>query len=170
MNYLKIDPYSISNGSGVRVALFVSGCRRHCKGCFQPETWSFEAGERFTTETLEEIIRLLDKPFIRGLTVLGGEPMEPENQGSVLLLVSFVKARLPQKDIWLYSGYELEEMPQTEFTQSILETIDVLVDGPFIEEQSDPSLVFKGSRNQKIRILTPSYTTDDILDTWEELV
>lgn len=168
MNYLKIDPYSISNGSGVRVAVFVSGCRRHCKGCFQPETWDFKAGERFTTRTLEEIIQAIDKPFIQGLTVLGGEPMEPENQGSVLLLVSFVKARLPQKDIWLYSGYGLDEMPQTQFTRPILEAIDVLVDGPFIEEQHDPSLVFKGSKNQKIRVLNSLYTKDDILDTWEE--
>lgn len=168
MNYLKIDPYSISNGSGVRVAVFVSGCRRHCKGCFQPEGWDFKAGERFTTRTLEEIIQAIDKPFIQGLTVLGGEPMEPENQGSVLLLVSFVKARLPQKDIWLYSGYGLDEMPQTQFTRPILEAIDVLVDGPFIEEQHDPSLVFKGSKNQKIRVLNSLYTKDDILDTWEE--
>lgn len=167
MNYLKIDPTSISNGPGVRVALFVSGCRRHCKGCFQPETWDFKAGQLFTTLALEEIISLVRKPFIQGLTILGGEPMEPENQGLILLLVSCMKACLPQKDIWLYSGYELEEMPKTQFTEHILKHIDVLVDGPYIEEESDPSLVFKGSKNQRIRVLNPSYKTDD-LDIWRE--
>ncbi len=157
MFYGNIKKIDIADGLGVRVSLFVSGCRNHCKGCFQPETWNFNYGREFTRETVNEVLDAMGQPFIRGLTVLGGEPFEEENQACVLDLLSRVKAAFPQKDIWLYTGYVLDKdlLPpdgskHTEYTLPILKLVDVLVDGPFILEKKDLSLEFRGSSNQRI--------------------
>lgn len=151
MHYGTIKTYDIANGPGCRVSLFVSGCRNHCKGCFQPETWDFEYGQPFTNKAALEIIDALAKPGIQGLSILGGEPLEPENQKDVYYMMHLVKFYKGSMDIWLYTGYIYDNnIPKTAFTQYILETVDILVDGPFIKSQKDISLQFRGSRNQRI--------------------
>ena len=146
MNYGTVKTVDVANGSGVRVSLFVSGCRNRCPGCFQPETWDFGFGKPFTKETEDRIIEALRPPWIQGLSILGGDPMEPENQKALLPLLKRVRAELPKKDIWLYTGYLLESVS----TSPMLEYLDVIVDGPFIEDEKDISLAFRGSRNQRI--------------------
>lgn len=146
MNYCGIHKTDIANGLGVRVSLFVSGCRNHCPGCFQPETWDFDYGEPFTRETEKEIMKALRPSWIQGLSILGGEPMEPENQKALLPFLKRVRRELPDKDIWLYTGYRLEEIEQS----PLLHYVDVLVDGPFVEAEKDAGLSFRGSRNQRI--------------------
>ena len=146
MNYGGIIKNDIANGPGVRVSLFVSGCRNHCPGCFQPETWDFDYGEPFTDDTEEELIRALRPSWIQGLSILGGDPMEPENQAALLPFLQRVRAELPGKDVWLYTGYRIEEIQQS----PLLPLVDVIVDGPFIESEKDISLAFRGSRNQRI--------------------
>lgn len=160
MYYGNIKKYDIANGPGVRVSLFVSGCRHHCKGCFNSETWNFNYGELFTQETVQEILKALTPSYISGLTVLGGEPFEPENQPEVAKLLRKVREELPSKNIWCYTGYlyDVDLKPggrvYTPVTDEMLSYIDVLVDGEFIEEQKDVSLQFRGSRNQRIIHLT----------------
>lgn len=146
MHYGKINPCDIANGLGVRVSLFVSGCRRHCPGCFQPETWAFDYGQPYTQATEDEIIRLLRPSYIDGLSILGGEPFELENQLELVRLVARVRRELPGKDFWCYTGYKIEELLQS----PLLPLVDVLVDGPFVEAEKDISLAFRGSRNQRI--------------------
>ena len=146
MKYGLIKPVDIADGPGVRVSLFVSGCRNHCKGCFQPETWDFNYGEEFTTRTLEELLRALHPDHIKGLTILGGDPMEPENQPTVLAICEFVKSQYPDKTIWLYTGYTFEEVMDS----PIMRYLDVVVDGRFVEVLKDLSLRFRGSSNQRI--------------------
>lgn len=146
MHYGAIKKTDIANGLGVRVSLFVSGCRNHCKGCFQPQTWDFEYGKPFTKETEDEILEALRPDWIQGFSILGGEPMEPENQKVLLPLLQRVRSERSDKDIWLYSGYVYEEIKDSE----LLHYVDILVDGPFVEEMKDPSLTFRGSRNQRI--------------------
>ena len=146
MYYSVIKKCDIANGPGVRVSLFVSGCRNHCKGCFQPETWDFNFGQPFTRETENEIIEALRPAWIQGLTVLGGDPMEPENKEGLLTFLKRLRMELPDKDIWLYTGYLWEDVSN----EPILNFVDVLVDGPFIEEEKDAGLAFRGSRNQRI--------------------
>jgi anaerobic ribonucleoside-triphosphate reductase activating protein len=146
MNYGRIKKTDIANGPGVRVSLFVSGCRNHCHGCFNPETWDFDYGEPFTQKTEKEIIEALCPSWIQGLSVLGGDPMELENQEALLPFLRRVKEELPEKDVWLYTGYSFESVSGS----PLLSYVDVVVDGPFIEEQIDLSLVFRGSRNQRI--------------------
>lgn len=159
MYYGNIKSYDIADGPGVRVSLFVSGCRHHCKGCFNAETWDFAYGQPYTKETEDEIIDMLADDYIQGLTVLGGEPFEPENQPEVARLLRRVKETYPEKDIWCYSGYLYDADMQkggsvyTEVTEEMLSYIDVLVDGEFVEEQKDITLLFKGSRNQRLIIL-----------------
>ena len=157
MNYGAIKKIDIANGDGVRVSLFVSGCKNHCKGCFQSETWDFNYGKKFDEDALQEILDALSKPFIQGLTILGGEPFEVENQPCVRALLERVKSAFPQKDVWYYTGYILETdllaengCRHTEHTEAILHMVDFLVDGPFILEQKDLSLKFRGSKNQRI--------------------
>ena len=146
MNYGRIKKNDIANGPGVRVSLFVSGCRNHCTGCFNPETWDFGYGELFTRKTEKEIIKALRPSWIQGLSILGGDPMEPENQRALLPLLKRIRVMLPDKDIWLYTGYCYENIRNAE----ILKWIDVLVDGSFIEAEKDITLTFRGSRNQRI--------------------
>lgn len=146
MNYATIKKTDIANGIGVRVSLFVSGCRNRCKGCFQPETWDFKYGRPFTAETENEIMEALRPYWIQGLSILGGEPMEPENQAALLPFLGKVREKLPDKDIWLYTGYLYESIADS----PLLRYIDVLVDGPFVEAEKDAGLAFRGSRNQRI--------------------
>ena len=157
MNYSKIDPMSIVDGDGCRVTLFVSGCRNHCKGCFNPETWNFDFGQPYTEITENEIIEACKKPYIAGLTILGGEPMEQENQADVYKLINRFKREYPGKNIWLFTGYiyekdllEGQRKNINGLTTSILEMVDILVDGPFILEQRDLNLRFRGSTNQRL--------------------
>ena len=146
MHYATIKNCDIANGPGVRVSLFVSGCTHHCKGCFNAEAWDFAYGEPFAKANEDEIIAALRPSWIQGLSILGGDPMEPENQKALLPLLEQVRAELPDKDIWLYTGYLLEDVKES----PLLPLIDVLVDGPFIEAEKDISLAFRGSRNQRI--------------------
>lgn len=156
MNYAAIKNCDIANGLGIRVSLFVSGCTHHCKGCFNAQTWSFDFGQPFTKEVEDNIIEQLKKPHIKGLTLLGGEPMEKQNQFGLISLLRRVKNELPNKDIWCYSGYRIEELcdknhrSHTQITDEILSLIDVLVDGEFIEEKKNLKLKFRGSTNQRI--------------------
>ena len=156
MNYGNIKKYDIADGPGVRVSLFVSGCRHHCKGCFNAETWDFNYGHPYTEDTEAEILEALKPDYIQGLTLLGGEPFEPENQVELVKLLRKVRGIYPKKDIWSYTGFiydrDLQEGGRafTEVTEEMLSYIDVLVDGPFIEAERDLTLVFRGSRNQRI--------------------
>lgn len=156
MNYLSIKKTDIANGDGVRVSLFVSGCTHHCKGCFNPETWSFQAGEPFTEAVEEEVLLALSPSHIKGLTLLGGEPMEPDNQRALLSFVRKVKKQCPDKDIWCYTGYTLEKdlwqegSARCEATDELLSYIDILVDGEFVLEKKDIRLKFRGSSNQRV--------------------
>ena len=157
MYYGNIKKTDIADGDGVRVSLFVSGCRNCCKGCFQPETWDFKYGTEFTQETENQILEFLRPSYISGLTVLGGEPFEEENQRVLAPFLRKVKETYPSKTIWCYTGYVLEKdlLPEDgrkhcEATGEMLKYIDILVDGPFIEEQKNISLKFRGSENQRI--------------------
>ena len=146
MHYAAIKKTDVANGLGVRVSLFVSGCRRHCEGCFNPEAWDFEYGRLFTQATEDEILTALAPSWIQGLSILGGEPMELENKIVLTPFLHRVRTTLPDKDIWLYTGYTIEEIED----EDILYYVDVLVDGPFVQEQRDAGLSFRGSRNQRI--------------------
>lgn len=157
MNYSKIDTMSIVDGDGCRVTLFVSGCRNHCKGCFNMDTWDFEYGNPFTEIEMNEVIEACKKSYIAGLTILGGEPFEPENQQDLLPLITRFSRELPGKNLWMYTGYVLERdlLPGQRknvpvVTDRILDAVDTLVDGPFILEQRDLGLKFRGSRNQRL--------------------
>ncbi len=156
MHYGALKNCDIANGIGVRISLFVSGCTNHCEHCFQPETWDFEYGQPFTGETEMEILKLLEPAYIDGLTVLGGEPFEPQNQRALLPFLQRVKKQFPQKTIWIYSGFTLEELttpgshPNCEVTGQMLALADVLVDGRYVEELKDISLLFRGSSNQRL--------------------
>lgn len=156
MYYGAIKKCDIANGPGVRVSLFVSGCTHHCKGCFNEETWSFSYGQPFTQATEEQIFEWLTPSYIAGLSVLGGEPLEYVNQEKLLPFLEKVKKIFPRKTIWCYTGYEFEKdicarmIPKWKYTEKLMEQIDFLVDGPFIEEKKDLSLRFRGSSNQRI--------------------
>ncbi len=156
MHYGQIFKADTANGVGMRVSLFVSGCTNHCEGCFQPETWDFNYGLPYTKETEDLIVNEVAKPFYEGLTVLGGEPMEPENQEEVMKLVKRVRKEAPEKTIWIYSGFTYEKdlykgcRKYTEFTDGILDNIDIMVDGKFVLAQKNITLNFRGSENQRI--------------------
>jgi len=156
MFYGAIKNFDVANGLGVRVSLFVSGCRNCCKGCFQPQTWNFNYGTEFTLETQNKIIEALKPSHITGFSLLGGEPFEEENQKELAPFLEKLKEIYPQKDIWCWTGYILEKdllkgcRKNTEYTARMLKCIDTLVDGPFIEEQRNLMLEFRGSENQRI--------------------
>ena len=155
MYYGAIKKCDIANGEGVRVSLFVSGCRNRCKGCFQPETWDFTYGKPFDGVARDEVLTAMANPSVRGLTVLGGEPMEPENQRDLLPFLREVKKKYPDKTIWLYTGNLYEDLVgdhpnHTSDTAEILSLVTILVDGRYIEEQKSLGLRFRGSRNQRI--------------------
>ena len=172
MNFAAIKPSDIADGPGVRVSLFVSGCTNHCENCFQPETWDFGYGEPFTSETEERILNLLDRSYIKGMTILGGEPFEPSNQRALLPFVRRVRERYPDKTIWMYSGFTYEEMtregthPHCEATLPLLDLIDVLVDGRFVEKLKNLSLRFRGSSNQRLIDMKKTLADGEIV-LWE---
>ncbi len=156
MNYATIKNCDIANGPGVRISLFVSGCTHRCKGCFNEVAWDFDYGQPFTQETIEEILNMLAPPHIAGITLLGGEPFEPQNQPALLDLLRQIKAKMPEKSIWAFSGYLFEKdilagrLGPKEITQEFVSYLDVLVDGPFILEKKDLMLRFRGSSNQRL--------------------
>ena len=156
MYYSVIKNCDIANGEGVRVSVFVSGCRNHCKDCFQPETWNFHYGKPFTKDTINEILSLLKPDYIKGLTILGGEPFEPENQSSILELVKMVKTTYPTKDIWCFTGFTLDKeiwgisRASGDKANEILNYLDILVDGRFEVDKKNLNLKFRGSSNQRI--------------------
>ncbi len=156
MYYGAIKKTDIANGAGVRVSLFVSGCTHHCKGCFQPETWDFQYGSPYTKMAEQEILDALGHDYIKGLTLLGGEPFEPENQRVLVKLLYQVRGQFPHKDIWCYTGYTYEadllkdSRARCEVTDEMLSMIDVLVDGEYREAQKNISLHFRGSENQRL--------------------
>ena len=146
MNYAKIKPVDVANGEGVRVSVFFSGCPHHCKGCFNAELWNYDAGEAFTFETINKIITATSPTYITGLSLLGGEPLDPKNIQRVMELCNIFKRYYPNKTIWCYTGYTWEDIKHL----FILKYIDVLVDGQFVEDLKDPRLRFRGSSNQRI--------------------
>ena len=150
MYYSEIKKTDIANGEGVRVSLFVSGCRNCWTGCFNQETWDFCYGQEFTPATEDELLYALEPAFINGLTILGGEPFEPENQQVLAPFLQRVKQKFPQKTIWCYTGYRYEELLRHPQQAHLLRYIDVLVDGPFVQALRDESLLFRGSSNQRL--------------------
>lgn len=180
MNYIKLVPQSTSNGPGIRVVLFVAGCRNQCPGCQNPDTWCFTAGKVFTPEVELEILHLLSKPWISGLTLCGGEPMEQENQKGLINLLAAVKRAFPEKSIWCYTGYEWEDLSPggrryIGITHKILEYIDVLITGRYQKDARDitNNNLYRGSKNQRVidvkksiaangvRVLLPNIPNND---------
>lgn len=158
MNYATIKWTDIANGEGVRISLFVSGCTHHCKNCFNEVAWDFNYGTPFTAEVAEKILTALNSPFISGLSLLGGEPLEPQNQEALYPFVLEVKKRYPKKNVWCYTGFLLdeksgrlvEENKNVGITKDLISLFDVLVDGPYVEEKKDIRLKFRGSSNQRV--------------------
>lgn len=157
MNYGNIKDKDIANGEGIRVSLFVSGCTHHCKNCFNPETWDFNYGNPFTTEVEDKILKMLEPAYIKGITLLGGEPMEPNNQRALLPFVKRIKEKFGDtKTIWSFTGFIYDKdliaggRAHTEATDELMQNLDVLVDGPFVEALKNLSLKFRGSSNQRI--------------------
>lgn len=174
LHYGEIKKFDIANGIGVRVSLFVSGCRNACPGCFNRDTWNFKYGKPFTKDTEKEIIDALAPSYVAGLTVLGGEPLEPENQPDILEFLKTVREKLPQKTIWLFTGFTLEELSEpdcrakTPYLEELLRQIDVLIDGRFEEEKKNISLQFRGSENQRVIDLKATLQTGKIT-LWSDL-
>ena len=173
MNYATIKNCDIANGPGVRVSLFVSGCTHRCKGCFNEVAWDFGYGEPFTQQTMDEIIGMLKPDYIRGLTLLGGEPFEPQNQGPIVELLRQVKEKYPKKSIWAFSGFLFDRdilsgrLGDWGTTREFLSYLDVLVDGPFIEEKKNLSLRFRGSENQRLIDVPASLKAGEVI-LWED--
>ena len=173
MKFAAIKKHDIANGSGVRVSLFVSGCTHHCEGCFNPETWGFNYGTLYTEETEQEVLDAVAPDYIRGLSLLGGEPFEPANQVALLPLLRRFRQLYPDKTVWCYSGYDFEKdilagrLGPWETTQEMLSYLTVLVDGEFQLEEKDITLRFRGSRNQRIIDVQKSLVEDRIV-WWDE--
>ncbi len=174
MHYGNVKKFDIANGEGIRTTLFVSGCTNRCKNCFQPETWAFDYGEEMTREVWEDILSTFDNPSVRGLTVLGGEPMEPSNQRALLPLLREFKEKYPEKNLWLFTGNLYEELtgglgehPKClDITEEILSLVDILVDGRFEEEKKQLGLRFRGSSNQRIIDMNKTREQGEIV-IWE---
>lgn len=158
MNYAKIKPVDVANGEGVRVSLFVSGCSHHCKGCFNAELWNYNAGKPFDMDAIREIIALCNRDYITGLSLLGGEPLDPKNITVVTNLCQAFKRVFPNKTIWCYTGYKWEDIKR----YMIMKCLDVLVDGQFVEDLKDPRLKFRGSSNQRIIDVKKSLATGTV--------
>ena len=173
MNYATIKPRDIANGPGVRVSLFVSGCTHRCPGCFNSEAWDFDYGQPFDQSVIDRILQDLSPSFVTGLTLLGGEPFEPQNQGPIVELLRQVKEKYPEKSIWAFSGYLFDRdilsgrLGDPSITREYLGYLDVLVDGPFIEAQKKLSLRFRGSANQRL-IDVPSSLASGTVVLWED--
>ena len=173
MNYATIKNCDIANGPGVRVSLFVSGCTHRCPGCFNKVAWDFDYGQPFTQETIDSILDMLRPSYIRGLTLLGGEPFEPQNQGPILELLRQVKKELPEKSIWAFSGYLFDKdilsgrLGDWEITKEYISYLDVLVDGPFVLAKKNLSLRFRGSENQRLIDVPASLKTGEIV-LWDD--
>ena len=160
MNYHKIEKTSVANGTGVRVVLWISGCSLHCRGCHNPETWDAHSGKLFDENAKQELFDVLNKPYIQGITFSGGHPLENDNVEDVYLLIKEIKEKFPTKDIWLYTGYTWDMIfPEVcldmfnvnnMYRKEVVKMCDVLVDGPYIEEQRDITLLFRGSKNQRL--------------------
>ena len=173
MNYASIKDFDIANGPGVRVTLFVSGCTHHCKGCFNREAWDFNYGQPFTQQTIDSILEMLEPSYVKGLTLLGGEPFEPQNQGPIVDLLRQIKYKYPEKSIWAFSGYLFDRdilsgrLGDWEITKEYLSYLDVLVDGPFVEAKKDLMLRFRGSSNQRLIDVPRSLETNTVVE-WED--
>ena len=173
MKYATIKNNDIANGPGVRVSLFVSGCTHRCPGCFNEVAWDFDYGEEFTQETMDSIVSMLKAPHIKGLTLLGGEPFEPQNQPAIVELLRQVKRECPEKSIWAFSGYLFDKdilagrLGPWEITEEYLSYLDVLVDGPFVMAKKNLSLRFRGSENQRIINVPASLELGEIV-LWED--
>lgn len=173
MNYAEIKTSDIANGPGVRTSLFVSGCTHHCQNCFNEVAWDFKYGKEFTKETEDYILETLQPAYVKGLTLLGGEPLEQVNQQGLLPFLERVRSTYPQKSIWCYTGYTFErdvigkmekEWPET---KALLDCIDVLVDGEFMQEKKNISLQFRGSENQRIILVQESRKRGEVV-LWQE--
>ena len=173
MNYAEIKNCDIANGPGVRISLFVSGCTHHCPGCFNQVAWDFDYGQPFTQQTIDQILEMLKPGYIKGLTLLGGEPFEPENQGAIVELLRQIKEKYPEKSIWAFSGYLFDRdilsgrLGNWEMTKEYLSYLDVLVDGPFVEAKKNLSLRFRGSENQRIIDVPASLAANQIV-LWQD--
>ena len=173
MNYAEIKNCDIANGIGVRISLFVSGCTHHCKGCFNEVAWDFDYGTPFTQETIDKILDMMRPSYIRGLTLLGGEPFEPQNQGPIVELLRQIKEKMPEKSIWAFSGYLFDrdilakKLGPWETTRELLSYLDVLVDGPFVAALKNLNLRFRGSSNQRLIDVPASLKTGAVV-LWDE--
>lgn len=170
MNYATIKNCDIANGPGVRVSLFVSGCTHRCPGCFNEVAWDFNYGQPFTQETIDRILAMLRPHYIRGLTLLGGEPFEPQNQGAILELLRQIKREMPEKSIWAFSGYLFDKdilSGRLGDTSEYLSYLDVLVDGPFVMAKKNLSLRFRGSENQRLIDVPKSLAAGEVI-LWDD--
>ena len=173
MNYATIKSRDIANGPGVRVSLFVSGCTHRCPGCFNEEAWDFHFGQPFTQEVIDRILEDLSPSFVKGLTLLGGEPFDPRNQPSIVELLRQVKAKYPEKSIWAFSGYLFDrdilpgKLGDPAITREYLSYLDVLVDGPFVQAKKNLTLRFRGSENQRL-IDVPASLESGTVVLWED--
>ena len=173
MNYAEIKNCDIANGPGVRVSLFVSGCTHHCPGCFNQVAWDFDYGQPFTQQTIDGILEMMKPSYIKGMTLLGGEPFEPQNQEPIVELLRQIKKKYPQKSIWAFSGYLFDRdilagrLGPWEITKEYLSYLDVLVDGPFVEAKKNLSLRFRGSENQRIIDVPASLAAEKIV-LWQD--
>jgi anaerobic ribonucleoside-triphosphate reductase activating protein len=173
MYYATIKNNDIANGPGVRVSLFVSGCTHRCPGCFNEEAWDFQYGEPFTQETVDTILKMLEPVHVKGLTLLGGEPFEPQNQPEIVKLLRQVKTMYPDKSIWAFSGYLFDrdmlsgKLGDAEILKEFLSYLDVLVDGPFVESKKDLTLRFRGSSNQRIIDVPASLAAGEVV-LWQD--
>lgn len=172
MNYAEIKTCDVANGPGVRVSLFVSGCTHHCEGCFNKETWDFNFGKPFTDEVIDDIIEYMKPDYIKGITLLGGEPLEQTNQQGLLPLLRKIDHIYPEKNIWCFTGYDFEKdvigrmMEEWDETKEFMSYIDVLVDGEFMIDKKDLNLVFKGSSNQRT-IMVQEYFAEGRIIYWQ---
>ena len=173
MNYANIKTNDIANGPGIRVSLFVSGCTHRCKGCFNEVAWDFDYGEPFTQDTIDFILEQMAQPYIKGLTLLGGEPFDPKNQPAIVELLRQVKERYPEKSIWAFSGYLFDKdilsrrLGDWAVTEEYLHYLDVLVDGPFVEAKKNLALRFRGSENQRLIDVPASLAAGEVV-LWQD--